>query len=515
VLGDQSGEPPAGSRKAYVPWIIGLAVVLVIGGGAFAVKAALGGGGDQPAAALPAGTVAYGRIDLDPSGSQKIAAVRLAQKFPGFADATGITDPEVDLRERLWELIQGDDPTIAEMDYATDIEPWLGSRAAIGYVATDEGADPETGIVVALQVTDEDAARDGLGKLMAAGDGTGEDAGVAFAGDYALIAMTQALADAYAADAESASLADDDDFQADMEALGEEGVASFWMSKDAYPLLADAAGDDLEAFGGDVPTAMDPALLADAGDVAVALRFDESYVEIALAVTGSEGFPDASGEGNDLMSGLPESTLFAMSTSLGSEYVEQAWSQLEALGSDEGGDFAKEIKRFERETGLALPGDLATLLGDGFAFAVDSQGIDDLQNLEDPADLRIGALFDSDPDAATAIIDKLVAAAGGGLPLETVESDGLLAVSPNADYAAELTGGSLGDTEAFQNAVPDAGDADFAMFFSMDALETSSVYSDSLDAEVKANLDVISAIGVSGSFEDGIGRASLRVVVGG
>ena len=512
VLGDQSAQPPGGSRRAFVPWIIGLVVLLVIGGGAFAVRAALGGGGDQPAAALPAGTVAYGRIDLDPSGAQKIAALRLAAKFPGFADATGITDPEVDLRQRFWELIQENESTVADIDYATDIEPWLGSRAAMAYVPPEGDAAPENGIVVALQVTDQDAAAAGLEKLMTAGaaDGqSGELAGVAFAGDYALIAINQEVADAFAADAESASLADSDGFQRDMEALGEEGVASFWMSSDAYALLEDGASYLTTGAAGGT------GLLADQGNLAMALRFDESYVEVAVAVTEAT-LPEPEGSaGSDLMIGLPESTLFALSTTYGREYVDQAWAQLEELGSQDGVNFNREIRRFEQQTGLSLPGDIATLLGDGFAFAVDSEGLDEMQNLEDPADLRIGALFDTDPAAAGEILDKLIAAAGGGLDLETVESDGVLAVSPNPEYAAELTGGSLGETEAFRNAVPDAADADFAMFFNMDALEGSSLYADSVDAEVKANLDMISAIGMSGSFENGVGRASFRVVVGG
>ena len=151
----------------------------------------------------------------------------------------------------------------------------------------------------------------------------------------------------------------------------------------------------------------------------------------------------------------------------------------------------------------------------GSPSPIDGEGLDDIQNLEDPADLRIGAIFDADPAAAGAILDKLIAAAGGGLELEKVVADGMLAVSPNADYAAELTTGSLGNTEAFQNAVPNADDADFAMFFSMDALEDSSLYTDNVSAEVQANLNVISAIGVSASFQDGIGRASFRVVLGG
>ena len=511
VVGDQAAQRPAGGNRAFVPWIIGLVVLLVIGGGAFAVRAALGGGGDQPAAALPAGAVAYGRIDLDPAGAQKIAALRLADKFPGFAEATGITDPEVDLRERLWELIQADEASVADIDYQTDIEPWLGSRAALVYVPPEGDAAPETGVVVALQVTDQDAAAEGLEKLMAASASAGESgepAGVAFVADYALIAINQEAADAFAAAAETSSLADAEGFQQDMAALGEEGVASFWMSKDVYALIAEASGEDLAASG------VSPSLFSTQGNLAMALRFDESYLEVAVAVTEAE-LPEPEGDaGSDLMVGLPESTLLAVSTTYGSEYVDQAWSQLQELGAPDGVDLDAQVEGFEQQTGLSLPEDIATLLGDGFAIAVDREGIDGLAGMAGLADMRIGALFDADPAAAGAVIDKLVAAAGGAIELEVVESDGVLAVSPDAAYAAELTGGSLGESEAFQNAVPDAGGADFAMFFSMDALETSSLYADSVTGDIRANLDVISAIGMSGTFEDGVGRASLRVVVG-
>ena len=78
----------------------------------------------------------------------------------------------------------------------------------------------------------------------------------------------------------------------------------------------------------------------------------------------------------------------------------------------------------------------------------------------------------------------------------------------------DSTSGTLGDTEAFRTAVPDGADADFALFFHMDALEDVALYTDSVDPEVKANLDVISAIGISGSFDGDTGRASFRVVVG-
>ena len=100
----------------------------VVAGGAWAATSFFATGA-QPAEALPDSTVAYLSVDLDPSGGQKIEAIKTLRKFPGFADNVDL-ETDDDLRERLFEEITSSGECEG-LDYAADVEPWLGSRAAM------------------------------------------------------------------------------------------------------------------------------------------------------------------------------------------------------------------------------------------------------------------------------------------------------------------------------------------------------------------------------------------------
>lgn len=509
--------PPEGNTRSYIPWVIGLVVVLVLGGGAFAVRAALSGSADGPAGALPASAVIFARVDVDPSAAQKVQALRLATRFPAFGESTGITDAEVDLRSKLFEAMQADAPGLASMDYATDIEPWLGSKIGIA-VFPAEGDAIEPGFALAIEVTDQAAAEEGIAKLLASGDGA-ETAGVAYTGSYAIFAMTQDLADGYVAAAEESALTDNEEFQTDMSALGDEGVASAWVSADAYTMFNELGA----GLGGMVPGAgLDgasaplvpggaggPQIPFQSGSAAYALRFDDRFIEVAMVGSGSDLNASSSDTESPIVA-LPDTTLFAMSVANGGEYVQQGLDQLAAIAEQTGQNFDREINRFERQTGLAVPDDFVTLLGDHFALAVDSE----LGSPDDPASLRIGAVLDTDAAAAQAVIDKIVQAAGDGVELATVESDGLLSVALNEAYAGELTGGSLGETDAFALAVADGADADLAFYFNIDELETLGLFTDRADSETLANIAPLEAVGFSAQFTgDGDSRASFRITV--
>ena len=58
--------------------------------------------GAQPSEALPAATIGYASIDLDPSGGQKIEALRTLNKFPAFKEELGL-DADDDIRKALFE----------------------------------------------------------------------------------------------------------------------------------------------------------------------------------------------------------------------------------------------------------------------------------------------------------------------------------------------------------------------------------------------------------------------------
>ena len=113
--------------------------------------------GPQPAEALPAKTLGYVSIDLDPSGGQKIEALQTLNKFPAFKDYVGINADD-DLRKEIFSRIQ-DEAHCDAIDYADDIEPWLGDRAA--FAAVDLGGDDPDPVFV-LQVKDADKADAGL-----------------------------------------------------------------------------------------------------------------------------------------------------------------------------------------------------------------------------------------------------------------------------------------------------------------------------------------------------------------
>ena len=75
----------------------------LVAGGAWAATSFFATG-SQPAEALPDSTVAYFSVDLDPSGGQKIEAIKTLRKFPGFTDQIDL-ETDDDLRERFFEEI--------------------------------------------------------------------------------------------------------------------------------------------------------------------------------------------------------------------------------------------------------------------------------------------------------------------------------------------------------------------------------------------------------------------------
>src|SRR4051794_22420618 len=114
-------EPPEGGRsvKRLVIGAIAAVVVLALAGGAFAVVKKLDGGGAQPHDVLPASVIAYARLDLDPSASQKIALFKLIRKFPKAAESVGIKSADQDVRKLIFTEIL--DQGGCDLSYDKDI----------------------------------------------------------------------------------------------------------------------------------------------------------------------------------------------------------------------------------------------------------------------------------------------------------------------------------------------------------------------------------------------------------
>ena len=115
-------ERPGRRRKVLVPVLAGLGLAAV-GGAAFGAWWFLDEGA-QAAEALPSTAVGYVGLTLDPSGSQKLEALRTLEKFPLIAEELGLDGDlgEIDLREKLADVLIAESGC-EELSYDDDFEP--------------------------------------------------------------------------------------------------------------------------------------------------------------------------------------------------------------------------------------------------------------------------------------------------------------------------------------------------------------------------------------------------------
>ena len=227
------------SRKGLI--IGGAVAVLVLAGGGVWAWTAFFSQGPQPAEALPDSTLAYVSIDLDPPGQQKVEAIKTLRKFPAFRDEIGLHTDD-DVRKEVFNSLQ-DEGLCEDVDYADDVEPWLGDRAAFALV--DQGKDQPAPVFV-VQIKDQDEAEAGLKKLTACASdatGTGDDlGGYAFNGDWVVLAENEGIAQDVVDAAGDGSLSDDGDYAKWTEAAGDPGIVSMYAAPEAGEALLQLSG---------------------------------------------------------------------------------------------------------------------------------------------------------------------------------------------------------------------------------------------------------------------------------
>jgi hypothetical protein len=487
-----AGDPGGGGRRRWVvPTVVGV-VLLLLGGVAVAVAATLRGGGTQPEEVVPGDALAFAKLDLDPSAGQKVAALRFMRQFPQLEDAA----EGKDLRRSLFEAL-ADEGELDGVDYARDVEPWLGQRVAVAALPPAQGEE-EPGALVAVQVTDEEAAREGIGALAEASDE--EAPGVVVRDGYALVAEDQKAADAAASAAEEGALAEREQYRSDMDAIGETGVSSGWFDLDGLATVV--ADTDPQAS----------ALLGDSaqfsGRVGYAVRFDGDDLEAVATTQGMKSVRPVSGPRDNGLARLPESTVAAFGLANGDQLLTRGWDQ--ALSANEGTPAGRQLEALVAQAqafGFALPQDLATLFGSSFALAVDAQGVGG------GGTPKVGARVTTDTAKAEAVLDKLEGLVGLGSVVSREPTDDGVVVASDPSYARTLaSGGSLGETEGFRAALPGVGEADFAAWADLDRL-ASALGPQAADREARETMAQVDGFGVTGSIEGkGEARYTVRVV---
>ncbi|HEU4810892.1 MAG TPA: DUF3352 domain-containing protein [Nocardioides sp.] len=533
-LGHEATPKAARGRKTVL--IAAVAVVaLLVGGGVWAWTAFVATG-PQPAEALPASTLGYASIDLDPSGAQKIEAVSMLRKFPAFKDRIGL-DTDDDIRKKIFEeILQAGD--CEGTDYADDIEPWIGARAAIA--AVDTGKDVPAPVLV-VQVTDEGLADEGLGKLQdcAATQDDAPSGGWAIDGEWAVIAESDTIAQGIVDDAASSSLADDADYQQWTGEVGDAGIVNLYAAPAAGQFLADNLGGMGLPFGAGssgsceasfdgpqtcteesgtsymVPSGTIDAL-EDFQGMAATIRFDNGAVELEVAGDpgmGGKTLYDTDG-GDDVLATLPDDTAAAFGGGF-----EDGWftAMVDQMAASSGGEMSADelMSELANGSGLDLPDDAETLAGESVALSLGSDfDPETLMNSSDGSEVPIGMKVKGDPDAIDAVLDKVRGRLGPGVGtfLETTSDGDMIAIGPNPDYRTQiLEEGTLGDSSVFQDVVREAERASAIFFVNFDAGDGWLADLAGGDPTVEENLEPLGGFGISVWQEDEAAHALLRL----
>jgi hypothetical protein len=472
-------EPPAPARRSRRGVVVGATVagVLVLGGAGFAVAAYLDGGGTQPEDVFPADTFAFARLDLDPSLDQKMAMMALLEKFPGL-DVEGDGDVRAQIMGPLLELSENN------LDYAADVEPWLGDRMGAAVVSAED-ADGGVAPVIALAVDDEALMEETLTRVQA-----GTEFGYAVRDGYVLITDNQERAEDLAAADET--LADDADFAGDREALGGDQVALAWADLGTLQGLmlaqAEAAGVPAEEYQ-EQPLS---------GRVIVGAHAEDEALElVALDFSVSDvGVPDA--EPTRLVEGLPEDTLAALSASGIGDRAVAYWDSLEQTGVVPPGE--------EPFPGvdLDLPEDLRAILGTDLVVAA-------FGDVEFPA---VGVrVVTEDGRRAAVLVNELLTLPEFGL--ETVPAgvdDGYaFGTDQAAAQAVSADDGGLWNSERFRDAVADPDAASVIGYVDLAAVVEQAAALGGQDGVDAADFAALDALGFSVTSTDEGSRIVVRI----
>lgn len=523
-------------RRPRSRWAVGAAALGLVGAaGAGWAAAQLLGGGDGPAAAVPSIAVGYVALDLDPTAAQKVEALRIAKKFPALAEELdlGVRD---DLRRWFFEQAFGEGG--CDLDYDRDVAPWIGDRMALAAVPDDDTA---VAPLLVLQTSDRDAARAAVAAMdacaAAARDSVGaagsdgppaeplpqRSAGVAFVGDYVLVTQEQDDVDAFAAAAEAAPLSQDPAFADWTEAAGGAGVLTMYASKDAPRVLTRAITEGRQELWGPMSDEMAErvrVLWRDFDGMAAVVRFADGALEVEVAGRGlprrigvaAGGDPGAAPALGD----LPASTAVALTLPLADGWSEDLADGVVEMSS--AGESEEEFwQQLEAGTGLRLPEDVETLLGDGLSLSVDSSlRREDVMGAAPGAvpRLPVALRISGDPDEIVRVLDRVLAL-GGPAAQEAVvveRTDGQVVVGLDPGYVDRVVSErDLADDPGFRAVVPEADRATGGLYVGFDAgggwLER--LVAD--DPEARAHLAPLDALGVSGWQEGDVQHGLLRL----
>jgi hypothetical protein len=304
-----------------------LAIVAVI-----AIAGCGGGGGSTPSAAQFAapGSVVYLEAKLSLPASTKAEVDSLAQTIAGIKDLSSyiVTKLEGSAQE-----------SGATLDFASEVEPWLGSDAGVSFKRVQDGELAEPLIAIATtnpeatqRFVDEQASQSSNDFRGASYEGIdfevggAEDNAVGVVDEFLLIADGEKQFKAAVDASQGDSLADEDRFEEAISAASNDSVADVYL--DVGGLIGQGEGE-IDPQAGELlsSSGLDP---GEATAVASVLPGPEQ-IEIDFS-SDLNGQKAPAGDASKLLGGLPAGSLAAFAGTDFGEQLKEAINNLDAAG---------------------------------------------------------------------------------------------------------------------------------------------------------------------------------------
>jgi Protein of unknown function (DUF3352) len=309
---------------------LALLAVLLIAGCGGSGGGSSSGSDSGPASLAAPGSLVYVEGNLKPTGTLKSNVDSVAKKVGGIDDLGEFVVSELE------SSAQGDGETV---DFATEVEPWLGKTAGVAFERLEgsELSDP----LIAIQTTDAKATQAFIDKQAASGKGSyknlsyegvdfkvggSEGNAIGVIGEWAVIAggekAFKGAVDASTGD----SLAVEDRFATAFDAASNGSIADIYV--DVGGVLKQS-GDKIDAQAQEVlqSSGIDP---SEATAVASVIPgADQVEVDLSSELGGEKA---PSGDVSKLLGTMPANSVAAFAASGFSEQVEEAIDNLDESG---------------------------------------------------------------------------------------------------------------------------------------------------------------------------------------
>lgn len=478
------------------------------------------GAGDGLARLAPAASVFFLETTVKPDGDERRELDALVEKVA----------PGQDVDDLVRRALDGSD----DLDYARDVEPWLGERAALAVTGAGTGERPDAAGLV--ETTDPEKALAAVRKQLKGRIAERSHEGVTYvvasekqtaAGivDETLVVGTEGALKAVVDASKGDGLDTNPEFERTTSAVDEDALSVLWAdARRAVELARTVEGVDaegLEAF-------REAVARRELGTVAAGLTASATAIELrGAAVTKDGGGQD---EAAATLAALPSGSWIAMGLGDVGRSLTDGLDGLMGL-TGPGFDVRSGFEQLERQTGIDVQRDLLAWMGQSGLF-VRGTSLTDIG----------GALVvrSRDPAATSRALAKareLLSEAGGkALPLTGAGIDDgfsvrpggapfevfaalagdrfVLAVNRAALDAAIAPGDRLADDDAFEAAAEELGDG-FKPTFFLDTPKVSGLIGLAASGEpgfakVRPYLDRLGAIAAGGKRD---GDLELQTVV--